>query len=101
MRLNVLKCFIVVHFEHCEYNVFELFFGCTYVLYIFPGNKLRASPTALKGNIDASKKTVDKDVSAEKSTPYIPREEKPCGRVDLASAKVLCMYYTCDLLHIN
>lgn len=51
------------------------------------GNKLRASPTAVKGNIDASKKTVDKDVSAEKSTPYIPREEKPCGRVDLASAK--------------
>ncbi|XP_056418474.1 transmembrane protein 131-like isoform X2 [Hyla sarda] len=42
---------------------------------------------ALKGNTDTSKKTVDKEVSAEKCKPYIPREEKSCGRVDLALAK--------------
>ncbi|XP_075716450.1 transmembrane protein 131-like [Rhinoderma darwinii] len=50
------------------------------------GNKHRTSHTALKAN-DASKKTVDKEVSAEKTTPYITMEEKACGRVDLASAK--------------
>ncbi|XP_073501340.1 transmembrane protein 131-like isoform X1 [Phyllobates terribilis] len=51
------------------------------------GNNLRASPPALKANIVASKKSVEKDVSAEKSTPYMVREEKACGRVDLTSAK--------------
>ncbi|CAN2388776.1 Transmembrane protein 131-like [Pristimantis euphronides] len=51
------------------------------------GTKHRVSPTALKANIDASKKTVDKDVSAEKITQYITREEKVCSRVDVASTK--------------
>ncbi|XP_069600194.1 transmembrane protein 131-like [Ranitomeya imitator] len=51
------------------------------------GNNLRASPPALKANIVTSKKSVEKEVSAEKSPPYMAREEKACGRVELTSAK--------------
>ncbi|XP_044156214.1 transmembrane protein 131-like isoform X1 [Bufo gargarizans] len=51
------------------------------------GNKHRASPPALMANVNTPKKTVDKEISAEKSTQNANREEKTCNRVDLASAK--------------
>ncbi|KAG8543340.1 hypothetical protein GDO81_024886, partial [Engystomops pustulosus] len=52
------------------------------------GNKQNLdSPTTPKANIDTSKKTVDRDLLAEKNTQYMPREEKTCARVDVVLAK--------------